>query len=275
MLPLDTYFREIDRYPLLTREQEQTATPDELVEHNLRLVVNIARSYGNASLSLEDRISEGNHGLVIASRKFKPELGYKFSTYATWWIRQSISCTLQENRTVRLPGRFLKLLTKYHKLCYEYLSKHGRPPKSWEVRKHLNCTTRMYKELLEAEKRTTTSFQELATSSNVQNGKPYEPADYRQGQDPPTLSMHAEMGEWLADLLRHLPPIQREVIVRRFGIGCTPETFESIAVTIGRTRERVRQIEAAALKKLYKHAKRLRPFDDTYCESGVHCEADK
>ena len=272
---LDTYFREIDRYHLLTREEEQTATPDELVEHNLRLVVNIARSYGNASLSLEDRISEGNHGLFIASRKFKPELGYKFSTYATWWIRQSISRAIQDNHTVRLPGPFLELLAKYHKLRYEYLSKHGRPPKSWEVRKHLNCTTRMYKEVLKAEKRTTTSFQELASSNHAQNGKPFDPADYRQGQDPLSLSMHAEMGEWLAELLRHLPPIQRAVIVRRFGIGCTPETMESIAVTIGRTRERVRQIEAAALKKLYKHAKRLRPFDDSYCAEDASCEANE
>lgn len=269
---LDTYFREIDRYPLLTREEEQTATPEQLVNGNLRLVINVAKRYGNGPLSMEDCIAEGNCGLLIAARKFKPELGYKFSTYATWWIRQSIHRAIQDSRTVRLPEPFLELLTKYRNLRHHYLSEHGRPPKSWEVRRHLNCTTRMYKEVLKAEKRTTSSLNELATSSNVQNGKPYEPADYRQGQDPPTLSMHAEMGEWLNELLRHLPSLWSEVIVRRFGIGCTPETLEDIAISIGRTRERVRQIEAAALKKLYKHAKRLRPFDDTYCGEGVGCE---
>lgn len=266
-----SYFQEIERYPLLTREQEKTATPDKLVKHNLRLVVNIAKGYYSVLLSLEDRIAEGNHGLLIASQRFNSALGYKFSTYATWWIRQCISRAIHEDRTVRLPEPFLNLLLKYHKLCWNYLSKHGRLPKSWEVRKHLNCTTRMYKELLKADKRTTSSFNEIGIHEDL----PYEPIDYRQGQDPPTLAIHAESSEWLDQLLKYLPPVQREVIVCRFGIGCTPETLEEVGKHIGRTRERVRQIEDVALRKLQRHAKRLRPFDDTYCEEGVSCEANE
>lgn len=230
---LALYLKEISRIPLLTREQEvelakRVAAGDrdaerQTVEANLRLVVKIARRYVNRGLSLLDLIEEGNLGLLRAVQKFRWDRGTRFSTYAIWWIRQAVVRALaNQARLVRLPVHVEALLGKYQRAKERLTRELGRPPE----------------------------LREIAETLEV----PVEHLEGLEDVAATPLSLEAPVGEGgsaLKDILDTLSAGERTVIELRFGLtGEAPMTLEAIGQQMGVTRERVRQIEAAGLRKL-------------------------
>jgi len=256
---LGVYLREIGRIPLLTREQEQelarrVRAGDEtakarLVEANLRLVVQIARRYLNRGLPLPDLIEEGNLGLLRAVEKFDPERGTRFSTYATWWIRQAVTRALaNQARTIRLPVHVGLLLARYGREQQRLMQELGRAPTVEELAKAMNTTVEQIDELEEVRQQQTLS---LETPVGHEEGRL---ADFvRDPSADPSAALTAlfRARTDLISVLDDLAANERTVLRRRFGLeGDPPETLETIGQRLRLTRERVRQIEAAGLRKL-------------------------
>jgi RNA polymerase sigma factor (sigma-70 family) len=255
---LAVYLNEIGRIPLLSREEElalarraragDAAAKQRLIEANLRLVVQVARRYLNRGLPLPDLIEEGNLGLMRAVEKFEPERGLRFSTYGTWWIRQTVVRALaNQARTIRLPVHVELLLARYTREQRRLTQELGRPPSVEEIARALGTTVEQVEELEEVRQPPIS----LETPVGDDQGR-LEDLIADTAADPrETLGALFRDRSELAAVLDDLAPNERAVLRRRFGLeGDPPETLEAIGRRLDLTRERVRQIEAAGLRKL-------------------------
>jgi len=267
--PIKIYLKEIGSYPLLTfdeeidyarrYEQEDEAARKKLIVSNLRLVVSVAKKHIGRGLSFLDLIQEGNQGLMKAVEKYDWRRGYKFSTYATWWIRQAITRAIaDQSRTIRIPVHMVENINKLYKTQRRLMQKYNRTPNVKELSKELEMSEPDVKNLFRISQRTTS----LSTAINDEEDATLE--DFIK--DPNQSSIYDNVTnkfikEYLFEVLDTLTPRERKVLVLRYGLeDGKPRTLEEVGKQFNVTRERIRQIEAKAIRKL-KHpsrAKKLR-----------------
>lgn len=254
-----TYLREIGRAPLLDAEQEfalgrrirdgDESARQEMIESNLRLVVKVARRYLYRGLPLLDLVEEGNLGLMHAVSKFDPDRGFRFSTYATWWIRQSIERALMNQvRTIRLPVHVVKELNSCNRSASDLLKHSQREVTADEIAEHTGKNASHVEYLLRLQE--TTSIAEPSGESAAQQEVLERVAAHERSLPHETIS-RSEMEVYLHKCLGELPEKHQAVLKRRFGLfDHDVETLEAVGRAVGLTRERVRQIQMDGLKQL-------------------------
>jgi len=257
--PTRLYLNEIGASPLLTAEEEvkysrlaqqgDEEARKHMIESNLRLVVKIARRYMNRGLAFLDLIEEGNLGLIRAVEKFDPERGFRFSTYGTWWIRQTIErAIMNQTRTIRLPIHVVKEINVYLRAARSLAQELDHEPSAEEIAELLNKPIKDVERMLGLNERVASTDSSMLSDS----GKTLLDTIADQNTPDPTDTLQEEgVHSNLEDCLSRLSDKQREVVERRFGLhGHSVSTLEQVGQEIGVTRERVRQIQMDALKKL-------------------------
>ncbi len=235
---------------------------NKLIQANLRLVVSVAKRYNNRGLDFKDIIAEGNIGLIKAVDKFEYSRGYKFSTYATWWIRQSITRAIaDQGRTIRIPVHMIEMMHKISKTIKELTNKNGYEPSMADVSEHMNIAEDKIRKVWRSARET------ISLETPIGEDEDTQLQDFVE--DPKTLSPEEyttkqNMAEIIRELFHGLTPREEKVIRMRFGIGESETyTLEEIGKDMGVTRERIRQIEATAIVKLKKQLKnRSTGYDD-------------
>jgi RNA polymerase primary sigma factor len=264
--PVKTYLKEIGRVPLLSAEEEaalahaaQAGDEDarrRLSEANLRLVVSVAKRYAGRGLPFLDLIQEGNLGLMKAAEKFEPDRGFKFSTYATWWIRQSITRAIaDQGRTIRIPVHLVESINRVKKTAGELLRRTGREPTAEEIAAQLDMEPARVRELIQL------AQDPISLETPVGEEEDAHLEDFIQDDEAGRQLLRRE----LMNVLKSLTPREERVIALRFGLeDGRARTLEELGREFNVTRERVRQIEAKALRKLRhpSRAKRLRDYLD-------------
>ena len=259
--PTQLYLNEIGFTSLLTAEEEfhygklaregDVAARNRMIESNLRLVVKITRRYHNRGLALLDLINEGNLGLMHAVEKYEPERGFRFSTYATWWIKQSIErAIMNQTRTIRLPVHVIKELNLYLTAAKKMTREFGREPSAEEIAKHLD---RPVEEVKQALHLTDDAISADAIVGNSEEGGKslMDMLPDTNIVNPVDTLVQEDLSNSLTQCLEELDERQRQVVCRRFGLeGFERQTLEEVGQAVGLTRERVRQIQLLALKEL-------------------------
>jgi len=269
--PVRMYLKEIGRVPLLTAQQEvelakRMERGDEeakrkLIEANLRLVVAIAKKYVGRGMLFLDLIQEGNLGLIRAVEKFDWRKGYKFSTYATWWIRQAITRALADQaRTIRIPVHMVETINKLVRVSRQLLQQKGREPTPEEIAEEMGLTPERVREIMKI------AQEPISLETPIGEEEDSHLGDFIEDESvssPAEAASYTLLKEQLDSVLDTLTPRERKVLKLRFGLDDgRPRTLEEVGKEFGVTRERIRQIEAKALRKLRhpSRSKRLRDF---------------
>ena len=274
--PVKMYLKEIGRVPLLSPEEEtelalksQAGGPDgekakqRLSEANLRLVVSIAKRYVGRGMQFLDLIQEGNLGLIKAVEKFDHTKGFKFSTYATWWIRQAITRAIADQaRTIRIPVHMVETINKVKKVSSQLLHEYGHDPSAEEIAERLDMPVDKVREIMRV------AQEPVSLETPIGEEEDSHLGDFIPDDDAPVPAEAASqtlLKEQLADVLKTLTPREEKVLRLRFGLeDGRPRTLEEVGKEFNVTRERIRQIEAKALRKLRhpSRSKKLRDFLD-------------
>jgi RNA polymerase primary sigma factor len=271
--PVRMYLKEIGKVPLLTAEEEVSLAKRierkdmeakrKLIEANLRLVVSIAKRYVGRGMLFLDLIQEGNLGLIRAVEKFDYRKGYKFSTYATWWIRQAITRAIADQaRTIRIPVHMVETINKLIRVQRQLLQDMGREPTPEEIAAEMGTTPAKVREILKISQEPVSLETPIGEEEDSQLGDFIEDEDATMPVEAVSEIMQKEE---LNNVLNTLTHRERKVIELRFGLkGEHPRTLEEVGQKFGVTRERIRQIEAKTLAKLksYRDSQRLRDFLD-------------
>ena len=268
--PVRMYFKEIGKVPLLSAEEERELAirieqgdeeaKKKLCESNLRLVVSIARRYLNRGLSFLDLIQEGNLGLIKAVEKFDYTKGYKFSTYATWWIRQAITRSIADQaRTIRIPVHMVETINKLIRISRQLLQEYGREPTSEEIAKEMGISVDKVREIKKI------SQDPVSLETPIGEEEDSHLGDFIPDEDIPSpvdAAAYSMLQKQLREVLDTLSEREKKVLILRFGLDDgRPRTLEEVGKEFNVTRERIRQIEAKALRKL-RHPSRSKKLRD-------------
>ena len=268
--PVRMYLKEIGKIPLLSADREtflaeqitigNKAAKDELIEANLRLVVSIAKRHVGKGMYFLDLIQEGNLGLIKAVEKFDYSKGYKFSTYATWWIRQAITRAIADQaRTIRIPVHMVETIHKVSRTARQLLQEFGREPNTDEIAERLGMTADKVREIMKI------AQDPVSLETPIGEEEDSHLGDFVEDNDSPAPSESASyslLREQLCNILHTLTSREEQVIKLRFGLDDgRPRTLEEVGRQFNITRERIRQIEAKALRKL-RHPSRSKTLKD-------------
>ncbi len=270
--PVRMYLKEIGRVPLLTAEEEvdlarRMEAGDESARHrleeaNLRLVVSIAKRYVGRGMMFLDLIQEGNLGLLKAVEKFDYSKGYKFSTYATWWIRQAITRAIADQaRTIRIPVHMVETINKYIRVSRQLLQELGCDPTPEEIAHRMGLSVARVREIMKI------SQEPVSLETPIGEEEDTHLSDFIEDEaapDPADAASMLLLKEQISEVLTTLAPREAEVLRLRFGlVDGRSRTLEEVGQNFGVTRERIRQIEAKALRKL-RHPVRLRKLQGNF-----------
>ena len=268
--PVKVYLKEIGRVPLLSAEEEvelairmsegDVAAKKRLSEANLRLVVSIAKRYVGRGMQFLDLIQEGNLGLIKAVEKFDHTKGFKFSTYATWWIRQAITRAIADQaRTIRIPVHMVETINKVKKVSSQLLHEQGKEPTAEEIAERLEMSVDKVREIMRVAQEPVSLETPIGEEEDSHLGD-FIPDD--EAPVPAEVASHTLLREQLSEVLDTLTEREEKVLRLRFGlVDGRPRTLEEVGKEFNVTRERIRQIEAKALRKL-RHPSRSKKLKD-------------